>query len=239
MVKKEETCKEAIDEARQRGMKGNLIVSSPYLPGKNGRDVKLPIKKEATQEDPTRMESDQMLCIKMIYQKTGIRVHQEDIGACHKIPVRGERRGGVEERMEASNTFVITFWNRKAGSSWDLLTQCMRAGKCRNKEEGSMNKEINVFINYQLTPKRAMLAKAARLARYDGKVKRDSVDANGIVSVRIGEVWKPVKSEKELDEVTRHIVARPNNRQQQAGPLNRQQPRHQYFIPLSAECARI
>ena len=80
-----------------------------------------------------------------------------------------------------------------------------------------MVKECNVFINYQLTQRRAKLAKACRQARYNKKVYRDRVDANGKITVKIENGWFEVKNEKELDEIIRQEEqARPNHRQQGA-----------------------
>ena len=110
---------------------------------------------------------------------------------------RGEERG----ERSSSSSFVVSFLDRKAGSKWDMLSQCVRSGKCDGG--GSMVKECNVFINFQLTERRAKLAKACRQARYNKKVFRDRVDANGKITVKIENGWFEVKNEKELDEIIR------------------------------------
>ena len=217
MDTKTEALEEKLDEARQRGLKGNFIVSSPSLPGKPGKDPKYPFPRlEATQEDRSRKESDEMYCLRMIKAKTGIEISRNDIRACHRLPIRGEGRRG-EERGERSSSysFVVSFLDRKAGSKWDMLSQCVRFGKCDGG--GSMVKECNVFINYQLTQGRAKLAKACRQARFTKKVSRDRVDANGKIQVKFGQDWVEIKSEKELEEAIRQEEqARPNYRQQGA-----------------------
>ena len=60
----------------------------------------------------------------------------------------------------------------------------------------SMDKQKNVFINYQLTKNRAALAKLVRQAKTDGKILAYSVDQNGKVKI------KKIGSTKEYTTVT-------------------------------------
>ena len=48
----------------------------------------------------------------------------------------------------------------------------------------SMDKRVNVFLNFQLTKKRAALAKAVRKAKSDGNMAGYSVDQNGKIKIK-------------------------------------------------------
>ena len=62
-------------------------------------------------------------------------------------------------------------------SNWDTLTSAMRTGE-------NMVKEVNVFMNYQLTPSRSALAKEVRKAKNEKKIDKYSVDQNGRIKVK-------------------------------------------------------
>ena len=197
MTEKVEELEVKLDEARQRGLKGNLIVSSPFLPAKGNKEARPSLPRGNLHSDPTKIESDFDYCQRMILQKTNIRISKEDIGACHSLPTR----------KAVPDTFVIYFQNRNAGSSWDLITSCMRSGKSAGG--GSMRQDVNVFLNFQLTHRRAQLAKAIRQARFEKKIDRDSVNPNGQFRVKIGDKWEDVTSLAFLDRLTVARVSQP------------------------------
>ena len=197
MRTKTELLEKQLDEARQRGLKGNIIVSSPNLPAKNpGQSDRQSIRKLLRQGDTAGVESDLDYSLRLIAMKTGVRAPKEDIGACHVLP----------SKPNQEPSYIITFVNRKEDSAWDAITSCMMAGGCQNKRF-SMNPEVNVFLNFQVTKARAELAKIVRKARFEGKFDREGINTNGQVRAKIAGRWKVVESEAHLEELTRNLPA--------------------------------
>ena len=159
------------DEARQRGLKGNLIISSPNLASKPSLLFPQKIKDKVTNVE--RNESHMEACIRAIKLKTGVSVPEVDVYACHPISRRG---------AENNTIFVICFSNRNTGSAWDSICSGLLSGKnCKGESFTS----ANLYISFQLTSHRAALAKTARQALGSrGGLARCRIDANGKISVK-------------------------------------------------------
>ena len=159
------------DEARQRGLKGNLIISSPNTANKPTVLRPLKVKDSVTKEE--RNENHLEVCIRAIQEKTGVLVPKEDVYACHPISKRG---------TETDIIFVICFSNRMTGSAWDSISSGLVSGK---NSKGESFTSANLYISFQLTPKRAAMVKVARQSLgWRGGLARVRVDANGKVSVK-------------------------------------------------------
>ena len=174
-----EKLKIEIDETRQRGMKGNIIISCPVRDG-----VSKAVHVEKTEGDSTRMETDTELVLRLIREKTKVIIPKDDVVACHPMSKKDK------------NTFVIRIMNVKPGSAWEDLTACMMKGT-------NMDRRVPVYINYQLTDRRAALAKAVRIAKADAKISGYSVDQNGRIKIRQngGQNYENVKSVEHLNGV--------------------------------------
>ena len=167
-----------IDETRQRGMKGNIIVSCP---ARNG--VTKAVHNEDTEDGTAKRETDTEMVLRLIKEKTDVSIPLKDVVACHPI--------GKAEK----HTFVIRIINRKPGSAWQELTAAMM-------KSSNMNKRVAVFLNFQLTERRAALAKAVRKAKSDDKLAGYSVDQNGKIKIKqVGEKknYEVIRSEEELN----------------------------------------
>ena len=170
-----------VDETRQRSMKGNLIVSSPKLNDTNT----LAIHKVTN----GKKESDAEMVSRLIKLKSGVEVDPADVIACHPI--------GKKER----NAYVIRLFSRREDSAWHLLTEGMKSG-------GNFNREVNVFINFQLTNKRAKLAKIVRKAKKDSKIHKYIINQNGAIKVKISDQdnYTEVNSELSFNNLIRPEV---------------------------------
>ena len=104
--------------------------------------------------------------------KTGVTVPVTDIVACHVLSKQG-----------SDSTYIIRFGNRRPGSAWDIIASGMLTG--RNKESKANFTAANVFLNFQLTKKRAELVKVVRQAKKDKKIVKYGTDQNGRVTVRV------------------------------------------------------
>ena len=113
------------------------------------------------------------MVLRMVQQKTLVRIPKEDVAACHQI--------GNKD----NNSYVLKIWNRKPYSAWDLLTTGMRNGW--NVEEQEKFTNANVFINYMLTTRRTQISRKLRNAKKDQHIDRYSIDQNGRFFVKKGD----------------------------------------------------
>ena len=84
--------------------------------------------------------------------KSGVVVPLSDIVACHSLGNRG-----------TDTSYLVKFGNRKPGSAWEILAAGMLTGKNNVSKEAFT--DANVFLSFQLTKKKAHLAKMVRLAK--------------------------------------------------------------------------
>ena len=189
-----------LDEARQRGLKGNLIISSPNHANRPSLLLPQKVKDEVT--GVVRNESYLEACTRAIMAKTGVRVPAGDVYACHPISRRG---------VEANTMFVIGFSNRRTHSAWDVLSNGLVTGKNHN---GEFFTSANLYISFQLTSRRAKLAKLAREALGSrGGVARCKVDANGRVFVKMNSdahTWQEIHDEVQFKAICATEKARRN-----------------------------
>ena len=186
---------EECDEARQRNMKGNLLINSP------NRDHGSLMERKQVQNKQTgawEKESDVEMCLRIIHQKTGVAIPPSDISACHAINNRG-----------LDSTYIIRVTNMKPGSAWDSLASCLLTGRCKGTPY-LMAKEVNAYINFQVTPRRGHLLKAARLERKNNRQLKYGVDQNGRVTVQVSPHcnFEVVKSVEALQELVRNPPVR-------------------------------
>ena len=152
------------DEIQQRSMKGNLIVSSPNIRGKASLTDRL-TKGE-------RLENDTEMCLRLIKVKTGVEASVEDVQACH-----------VLKREGANSTYIIRFANRRPGSAWEVIAAGLLTG--RNSSSGKSFTDANVYLNFQLTKKKAEVSKAVREAKYKKAIIKYGTDQNGRITIKV------------------------------------------------------
>ena len=181
--KKVEDVEIKCDEARQREMKGTLIVSSPSWGGRRTEAEIRVIRNEDT--GATGPESELDMVLRMVYDKTGVWIPYEDVAACHRI---GNKN---------NNSYVLKVWNRKRFSPWHFLTEGMLTGKTFSPQ--------NIYINFLLTTRRIELSKQVRQAKKDNLIQKYSIDQNGKIFVKkLGNdnVFHLVSSKEDLENLT-------------------------------------
>ena len=169
------------DEGRQREMKGTLIISSPERSNIHTEAVHKTNFYDETQS--WEKESDLDMVLRMVEEKTGVRIPWCDVVACHRI---GKRE---------NHSFVLKIGNRQPFSAWETLTIGMKTGKNFNRN--------NVFINFMLTAKRTEISKQVRQAKKDNLIDKYAIDQNGRVFVKkIGDElrYHEVYSVKDIDQ---------------------------------------
>ena len=124
------------------------------------------------------------MVIRLIQQKTGVAIEKRDIIACHPMGKKNQ-----------NHAFVIRLGSRQEGSAWQILTEGMRTGK--NSATNQNFSRDNLYINYQLTNKRAKLAMQVRKARSAENIYRYYVNQNGVIKVK-----KTAAAEDKYVEVT-------------------------------------
>ena len=213
-VKKEvEKAEEEADEVRQRGIKGNLIISSS---DRNGDVSVLKHREQMAEGRVVYKEDDLDMILRVMEEKTSIRFHRDEVAACHPF---GRRRqedgaqggppgaGGRRQEQNQPTSYVLRIWNRKPGSNWETLKAGLRTGRGFSA--------MNLSINYMLTARRGKLAKAAREARkqlkkdnklQEGeKIFRYSHDENGVLRIKTNNgkgarFWNKINSIPHLEE---------------------------------------
>ena len=160
---KHEVVEMKCDEARQRGLKGNLIVSSPVRTNKAGHRVETLAVRD-NNCDSVRGESVTEMVVRLVKIKTGQEIPLQDIVACHPIG-----------KNKDSHTYILSVANRKPGSAWDIISTGMRKG---------FSNPDNIFINFQLTHRRIALSKEVKQAKKDNLIKKYSIDANGKIWIK-------------------------------------------------------
>ena len=155
------------DEVRQRGLKGNLIVSSPARTTFRGQNIPTLVEHRMFWDrfGVWRCETDTEMIQRLVEVKTGVWINECDITACHPL--------GRRER----NTFIICVSNRTPLSSWDMITRGMASADNNFTAD-------NIFINFQLTKRRGEICKEVRQAKKDNVVKNYEIDANSRIFVR-------------------------------------------------------
>ena len=125
-------------------------------------------------------ESDTDMVIKLIKQKTGVSVEKSE-----------------------NHAYVIRLGSRQEGSAWQIITEGMRTGK--NSATQTNFTRDNVYINYQLTDKRAKLAMAVRKARTAKNIHKYYITQNGVIKVKKSadkeDSYIEVKSETYLSRI--------------------------------------
>ena len=125
------------------------------------------------------------MCCRLIKLKSGVEVPLSDITACHSLGNRG-----------TDTSYLIKFGNRKIGSAWDILAAGMLTG--RNNDTKEAFTDANVFLNLQLSKKKAQLSKLVRVAKSEKKIIKYGTDQNGRITVRVNSScpWVEVTSNK-------------------------------------------
>lgn len=146
-----------LDETKQRGMKGNILITS--LPNKTKGKVCLIKTSSQLKEENISLTNH---IISLTKDKFGVDLPATDITACHHLP-----KGGV----------VVRIHNRKEGSAWESIIQKIKEGA---------GQEMNVFYNFQLTQRRSNLLFEVRQLKRSNKISKYFTDENGHIKIRIG-----------------------------------------------------
>ena len=144
------------DECCQRSMKGNFVIISKANP--NNHKVSLIKTDSQLEEDEETLVQH---VIDLAVKKYGVRITEDDIQACHRLP-----GGGI----------VLRLIRRGPGSSWTNIVGKIKEG---------FNSDMNVYFNFQLTRRRNGLIYELRQLKRDGKIDKFYSDENGQISVKI------------------------------------------------------
>lgn len=177
------------EDLRQRLLKGNLIISSPNRKDKDGRNIPSLAVPDRIRESGTntfRMETELEMVLRLIKEKSGVEIPTSDIMAFHQL---GSGRTGTS----TPTSFILRINNRKPASAWDMLTTAMM--------KGELSYDKNIFINFQLTPRKSELARQIRKAKKEKKIRKFYIDPNGKISVRSSDT-SPKTEIKSLSALT-------------------------------------
>ena len=157
-------------------MKGNLILSTK----REGRSLLEP------RRDGGGVESMTAMCRRLIQDKTGVEIKEEDILACHPMGKQGK------------TSYIVKIHNHKAGTGWETLAAGMQSGRTSHGPFA----DTGLFINFQLTERRNDILYAVRKGRRDDHYKKFKVDPNGRIWVSKVKGQAGIKSTLPWQEVT-------------------------------------
>ena len=189
LIKDKQTIENEMDETRQRGLKGNIIVSSPDKPGSPSLLV------QENHHDGSREDEVDMI-IRLIKKKTTVALKKESVLACHRLGEEGRKK----------QSYLVRISDHKNGSDWDTLATGMVTGKIGAGHGGTNFTKDNIHINFQLTNKRMELVHICRkLVKMDPKpISKYSVNQNGritVVKVAKSKKWEVVKDREQLAKI--------------------------------------
>ena len=171
-----EQLKVDVDTSRQWGMKGNLILSTKV----EDQGLLEPRRDGGGNESLTAM------CRRLIQNKTGVEIKEEDILACHTMGKAGKK------------SCIIKIHNHKAGTGWETLVAGMQSGWTHNGPFA----DTGIFINFQLTERRNDILYAVRKGRRADHFKKFKVDPNGRIWISKVKGQPGIKSTLPWQEVT-------------------------------------
>ena len=185
---------EEVDETRQRGMKGNLIISCP--PRVNQPNPAIP--QEVVVDGVRRKESMTEVCLRLQKSTSGATIPVEDVVACHRLP-------------ENNHTWILRVGNRAPGSGWEALAAGMLTGRRHGGGPTDWFTNNGVYLRFQLTEARAKVHTQVRLARKAGLLHKFSTNQNGRITIlkersprsdrdpKAKEAWIPIGSLSDLE----------------------------------------
>ena len=166
-----------VDTSRQWGMKGNLILSTK----REDQGLLEP------RRDGGGIESMSAMCRRLIHDKTGVEIKEEDILACHPMGKEGKK------------SYLVKIHNHKAGSGWETLVAGMQSGRTFHGHFA----DTGLFINFQLTERTNDILFTVRKGRVGEKFfKKFKVDPNGRIWISKIKGQPGIKSTLPWQEVT-------------------------------------
>ena len=162
-----------LDEIQQRGLKGNLMISSPTNGGK-----------ASLLKSPAQLEEEGVSVLdhvrELIREKYDVDLPASDVQACHHVPSWPKGKRGQPEYK----TIVLRIWNRTPGSAWSALVAGIMSGGA---------KQVNIYANFQLTKQRSDLVYNLRKLKEAKKISKFYTNENGHISYRVSEKSLKVK----------------------------------------------
>ena len=162
-----------LDEIQQRGLKGNIILSSPNNDGKACL-----IKTPQCLDEENSSVLDHAL--DLVKKKYGVVLPATDVQACHHLPSWTKGKKGQPE----FKSVLIRVWNRVPGSAWcQLVDRIMQGG----------DRGTNIYANFQLTSTRSSLVYHLRKLKSEKKIFKFYTNENGQVFYKSSENAKKFK----------------------------------------------
>ena len=158
-----------VDENATRLRKGTLICSSS---SKEGHSLLQPIMARSNGANVSTnnkcTEDELVQVLELIQKKYRVQLVPSNISASHWLP---------------NGSFIIRFNDRGINSPWQKLVEAMAEGGDRN---------INLFLNFNLTRKRLSLLAEVRRFKKEKKIEKYEVNENGQISIRIKSKWMKI-----------------------------------------------
>ena len=164
-----------VEENSQRLRKGTVICNSPDMVGyKKVVNLLKPLMPKPKSweggvgeiNQPTDCSTELQEVLNLVERKYGVVVPPCEVAASHWLP---------------NGSYILRFYNRNpVNSSWPKLVEAMKEGG---------DKDVNFFVNFNLTRQRLALLKEVRARRKSKEIEKYNVDENGSITIRIASRW--------------------------------------------------
>lgn len=153
-----------MDDVKQRQLKGNFLLTSKKTDDKES----VILTDEILSSKSVKLESHVNELLKAKYN---IEIPIEDIQACH--------------RLKSKDTILLKIWNRRSDSAYWKLIDAMKSG--------GVNKNINFYVNHQLTPERNQLVYNVRKLKETKVIDKYYINENGNVYIKVKPDGRKIK----------------------------------------------
>jgi hypothetical protein len=155
--------RDEVDDIRQRGMKGNLLISS----SNTGPKKSLIKNDEELKNDGLTLHGH---ILDLIKDKFQVVIPKSDVQACH--------------RLKGDNRVILRIWNRAPGSAWAKICNAIFSG---------VGATINLYANFQLTDRRNELSFHLRKLKKVKKIAKMYTTENGQLAFKMQENGEKIK----------------------------------------------
>jgi hypothetical protein len=155
--------KDEVDDIRQRGMKGNLLISSSNI----GNKKSIIKSDDELKRDGSTLHGH---ILDLMKDKFQVVIPKGDVQACH--------------RLKGDNRVILRIWNRAPGSAWSKICNAIFSG---------VGASTNLYANFQLTDRRNEISFHLRKLKKLGKISKMYTTENGQLAFKIHEKGEKIK----------------------------------------------
>lgn len=181
------------DHHQQYSHKGNVILHSESLAAK-------------LEEGPLSEDQHLEWCLKEVERYSAVKVEKSDLTACHPLAKPGSAVLRFRDRLHGSKYSRLSTAIMKGG----VYGEAVRSVKEANKKKGRGEEleeyppRLGVFLNFQLTGRRAKIQKKLRDLKKEKKISTYFTDCNGNLYLRVSENSPKIRLTVDINDNMTH-----------------------------------